>query len=255
MKSLVSIGLIFLAANLFAVRAQDSNAAPAQDTNAAPAPTAVSNSATAVQVDVSKVLNARVVTTLSNGQLVPLQIDIDGAGGVATAGAVTAMGSDNPHSVPDDGKFPANGDHPDIVLNFSNADGTGNQVRRSPKEDEYSFDVPNKNYSRMQLFFTSGAAGPAPLTITLTYQDGTNDVRNVICPDWWTNLDGTQKDCVYVASNLAKWGKSNKTLEKDHHNIFALDVHPDPAKVLTEIKVHKTRPLVCFWGATGVPAN
>jgi len=210
---------------------------------------------TPTQVDVSTILNARVVTTFSGGQVVPLQIDLDGAGGVATAAAVAALGSGNPHSVPDDGKFAANGDHPEVDLHFSNADGTGMQVRRMPREEEFSFDVPAKNYARMQLFFTSGAAGPAPLKVTLTYQDGSTEQRDVVCPDWWTNLDGTNKDCVYIASNLAKWSKNNKTLEKDHHNIFGLDVHPNPAKVLTSIKVHKTRPLVCFWGATGVPVN
>src|SRR5271168_1348538 len=135
-----------------------------------------------VQIDVRTVLNARVVTTFSDGQVVPLKIDIDGAGGVATAAAAAALGSTNPHTVPDDGHFPANADHPDVVLNFSNADGTSDQVRRSPQDDDYSFDVPPKNYARMMLFFTSGAAGPAALRIVLSYQDGTAEERNIVCP-------------------------------------------------------------------------
>ena len=208
-----------------------------------------------VQVDVSQLLNARVVTTFTGGQVVPLAIDIDGAGGVATAAAAAALGSDNTHTVPDDGTFPADADHPKVVLHFSNADGTGNQVRRAGKPDDFSFAVPPKNYAKMFLFFTSGAAGPAKLKITLTYQDGSTEERDVVCPDWWKNLDGTNPDCVYLAANLAKWGKKNKILEQNHHNIFGLDVHPTLGKVLTQIAVHKTHPLVCFWGATGQPAN
>lgn len=243
MKSFAAIAFTSLAINISCLAAGDQLAAA--DTNL-PAP---------VQVDVKSILNARVVATFSDGQVVPLKIDIDGAGGVATTAAASALGSTNPHTVPDDGHFPANADHPDVVLNFTNADGTSDQVRRSAHEDDYFFDVPPKNYSRMMLFFTSGAAGPAALRIVLNYQDGTAEERNIVCPDWWTNLDGTNKDCFYLASNLAKWGKSNKTLEKDHHNIFGLDVHPTPTKVLTRIEVQKTNRIVVFWGATGQPAN
>jgi len=245
MKSPAAIAVAFFAANLLC----------AADTPAASADT---NAPQAVQVDVSKLLNARVVTTLTDGKVVPLQINIDGAGGVATQAAATSLNGKAETAVPDDGTFPANADHPEVVLHFSNADGTGFQVRRLPHEEEFSFDVPPKNYSKMLLCFTSGAAGPAPLKVTLTYQDGTTEERDIVCPDWWSNLDdktNPNKDVVYVAFNLAKWGVKNNVMEKDHHNIFGIDVRPTAGKVLTSIKVHKTRPLVCFWGATGVPAN
>jgi len=245
------VAVAFYTFNIIAIQAQDTNAAPG-------APTAPASNSAAVQVDVSKLLNARVVTTLTGGTVVPLQTSIDGAGGIATQAAATSLNGKAETAVPDDGTFPANADHPEVVLHFSNTDGTGFQVHRMPHEEEFSFDVPPKNYARMQLFFTSGAAGPAPLKVTLTYQDGSTEERDIVCPDWWNNLDektNPNKDVVYVAFNLAKWGTKNKTLEKDHHNIFGIDVHPTPGKVLTSIKVHKTRPLVCFWGATGVATN
>jgi hypothetical protein len=245
MKSVAAIAVVFFAVTL--LRAADTSAAPA-DTNAPQA----------VQVDVSKLLNARVVTTLTGGKVVPLQISIDGVGGVATRAAATFLNGKAETAVPDDGTFPANADHPEVALHFSNADGTGFQVRRLPHEEEFSFDVPPKKYSKMFLFFTSGAVGPASLKVTLTYRDGTTEERDIVCPDWWNNLDdktNPNKDVVYVAFNLAKWGTGNNIMEKDHHNIFGIDVRPAPGKMLTSIKVHKTRPLVCFWGATGVPAN
>jgi hypothetical protein len=207
--------------------------------------------ATVVQVDVSKLLNARVVTTFSDNKVIPLTINLDGAGGVATKAASDALKTNNDHTVPDDGKFAANADHPEIDLHFSNDDGKGFQVRRMPKEEDFSFDVPANKYARMFLIFTSGAAGPAPMQVTLTYQDKSTETRDIICPDWWTNLDDKNKDVVYVASNLAKFGTKNTILEKDHHNIFGIDIHPAKDKVLSSVKVHKTKPLVCFWGATG----
>jgi len=210
--------------------------------------------AAAVQVDVGSILNARVVTTLVDGKVVPLRAGVDAGAGLITKGAAVALGGIPEHTLPDDGRFPATADHPAVVLPYGAA-GSGNQVRRSVEADVYSFAVPARNYAKMFLFFTSAAAGPATLQIVLTYQDGSADNRTLVCPDYWKNLDPNDKNGVYLAANLSKWGPENKRYEKDHHNIFGLDVAPDPAKVLTQIKVEKTRPIVVFWGATGQPAN
>jgi hypothetical protein len=238
MKSPVALAVIFLATN-FLLQGADTPSASA--TNAPPV----------VQVDVSKLLNARVVTTLTDGKVVPMDSNVDGVGGVITQAAATALNNTNPHTMPDDGKFAANADHPEVVLNYSNANGKDNQVRRSQTEDEYSFDVPPGNYAKMFLFFTSGASGPATLQFVLTYQDGSTENRTMVVPDWCPGSRPGSKDCFNLIANLAKWGKNNTVLEKSNHNIFGLDLHPAPGKVLTQIKVHKTRPLVVFWGATG----
>jgi hypothetical protein len=205
----------------------------------------------AVQVDVSKLLNARVVATFSEGKVVPVGINLDGAGGVATKAAATALNGNPDTAVPDDGTFPANTDHPEVVLHFSNADGTGNQVRRMPQPEDFSFEVPAQNYAKMYLFFTSGASGPAPLHLTLTYQDGTTEEKDIVCPDWWPDLKPTDIGVFYLAHNLTKWSTKSTILEKDHHNILGIGIDVTPTKALTSIKVHKTHPLVCFWGATG----
>jgi len=228
------------------------------------------NEPPAVQVDVGSLFNARVVTTFSDGKVVPFGANLDGWGGAITKSAVEALGSKNPFSLPDDGKFPANGDHPDVVLSYAKAGGSDNQVHRSggEKEDEYSFAVPPGKYAKMFLFFNCGNGGRLiPLDVVLTYQDGSTEKRALSLPDWWWNIDEdakakdciywnadpNDKDCVYLASNLAKWGSNNKQMEWNHHNIYGLNVRPARDKVLTKITVHKTKAVVVFWGATGVP--
>ncbi len=108
---------------------------------AADAPT---TSASVVQIDLSKILNSRGVATLVDGKVVPLQIN----GGVITFAAAAALGVPTVHGVPNDGRFPANADHPEVILPYATA-GAGNQVRLSVNEDAYSFAVPPKKYARM----------------------------------------------------------------------------------------------------------
>jgi hypothetical protein len=213
---------------------------------------------TTVQVDVRSILNTRVVTTLSSGKVVPFRDGVDAGSGLMTRAAAKALGLATDHTLPNNGKFPATADRPAVVLNYSDADGEGNQVRRSVGEDVYKFQVPPAKYAKMLLFFTSAAAGPAKLRLVLTYTDGLTEGRDIVCPDYWNNLDAANNpahDIVYVAFDQAKFDPQNKMLEKSHHNIFGIDIHPTPGKVLTAIEVHKTTPIVCFWGATGMKAN
>ena len=209
----------------------------------------------AVQIDVRSILNSRVVTTLSAGKVVPLRDGVGQGAGLMTQSAAGRLGLATKHALPNDGKFPATADRPEVVLNYSDKDGEGDQVRRSVSDDVYSFKVPPAAYAKMFLFLTSAASGPAKLRIVLTYADGLTEERDIVCPDYWNNLDEKNNpahDIVYVAFDLAKFGPDNKMVEQSHHNIFGIDIHPTAGKVLTAIEVHKTKPVVCFWGATGV---
>ena len=208
-----------------------------------------------VQVDVRSILNTRVVTTLSKGKVVPFRDGVDAGSGLMTSTAAKELGLATEHTLPGDGKFPATADRPEVALNYSDADGEGDQVRRSTGDDVYKFQVPTATYAKMFLFFTSAAAGPAKLRVILSYTDGLTEERDIVCPDYWNNLDdknNAAKDIAYVAFDQAKFDQKNKMLEKSHHNIFGIDIHPTAGKVLTAIEVHKSKPIVCFWGATGV---
>jgi hypothetical protein len=207
-----------------------------------------------IQVDVSSILNTRSVTTYSNGKFYTWALGIDGNGGgdgYLTMTASLAKGDVNPKALPDSGKFAATAKLPAVVLNYSNADSTHNQTRYVQGAGEFTFSVPQKNYSRMFLFLTS-SEGSSTLQIALTYSDAT-ETKNFVLPDYWNDIAATDPDFCYLAHDLAKWGKQNNMTEANHHNIDALDVHPNPAKMLTGIKVQKTAPgYMVFWGATGV---
>jgi len=219
---------------------------------------AVDAPASAVQVDISKLLNIRFVTTLVDGKVKPHNVP-DNTGYI-TKSAAAALGVTDPHTLPDDGKFEANADHPEVILNYSTG---GSQIHNSPagKEEEYSFAVPPNHYEKMFLILTSQKGG-APLDFTLTYQDGSTESRTELLsawwsdPVWWVGRVPNDHDLYFIGHELSKFDNRGKLQESGHHFINALDIHPSPAKVLVEVKVHKAAPAQIFlWGVTGQVKN
>jgi len=207
-----------------------------------------------IQIDTSDAFNTRTISTVVGGKLAPMRDNIDGAGGVATASAAATFGTSDPHALPDDGKFPATDKHPDIVMPYARDDGKSNQARRSAGGDAYVLSVPAKHYAKLFLFLSSGQ-GPSNLEIRMRYTDHTVETRTVVVPDWYWDLKPDDKDWCYVATDLSKWGP-DKMLEKSHHSIFGLDIHPDAGKVLEKILVSKSDAgIMVFYGATGQTAE
>lgn len=211
-----------------------------------------------LQVDVSSLLNARPVTTLTNGKLITWNKGIDGGGtadGYLTQAAALFNGDKDPQALPNDPAFAASTSHPEIILHYNNADSVNNQARSVAGAGEFSFKVPEKKYSDMYLALTS-SEGASPLKIQLIYADGLISYRNFLMPDYYQDLPPTDPNICYLAHNLAKWGTKNNMREKDHHNIDLLNLHPDPARVLTGIKIKKGQTgYLVFWAATGVTAE
>src|SRR5689334_21332135 len=77
-----------------------------------------------VQIAVDALLDARAVTTLTDGRLVTWTVGIDGNGnsdGYMTAAASKFHGDPATlKTLPDDGKFQADARHPEVALHFSN---------------------------------------------------------------------------------------------------------------------------------------
>jgi len=212
---------------------------------------------TTVQVNLTGLLDGRSVTTLTNGQLVVWTVPTDG-GGLQNAymTAAGAMFKNQPvaNALPNDGKFLADARHPEVVLNFSNdADAAAPQTHPVLPSGMFSFAVPAATYSKFFLFF-SGAAGGTTVAVTFNYSDASTEVQNATIPDYFN--DPTDPAVFMLASNLAKWDKTSKVTEKDHHNLCGAEFHPAPAKTLTGIKVVRgANGYLLFWGATGIATS
>ena len=209
-----------------------------------------------VQIPVASILNTRCVTTLTDGRLVPWQMGVDGGGkgnGYLTLAAALAVGDTDPHALPDAGRFAADARHPEIVLNYSNAEGVSNQVRYVRGIGEFTMGVPSTNYARLFMCFTS-SEGPSALTFLLTYADASTETVEVRCPDYYAGLRPNDPVVFYVAKDLGKWGRNGKVSEKNHHNIDGIELHPAREKPLVAVKVSKTseKGYLVFWGGTGI---
>jgi hypothetical protein len=224
---------------------------------------------TVVQIPLPGVIDRRSVTTVMGQTLVVFNLATDGGGTMTGDGAqnafatqAVAMSKGQPvaNALPDDGKFPGNTRHPDVVLNFSNAaDPTSPQTRLvtpTGAMSTFSFPVPAATYSKLFLFF-HGAAGGTTVKATFTYSDGTTDVTpNATIPDYFNDPPAGDLVVFVLAPNLAKWSKATTIAEANHHNICGAELHPAAGKTLTMVKVERgTGGYLVFWGATGIATS
>lgn len=213
---------------------------------------------TVVQVPLSGVLDARSVTTLTNGVLVPWTLPTDGGGlqnAYATMAVASKVGAPPANALPDDGKFAANARHPEVVLNYSNAaDAAAPQTHLVKANETVSFAMPAAVYSKVFLFF-NGAAGGSPVTFTLTYADGM-EMQTATVPDYYADVSATDPVIFNLATNLAKYDKTSKVTEANHHNITGVELHPGAGKTLTKLSfVRSAMGNLVFWGATGIATS
>ena len=206
-----------------------------------------------IQIDIQKLLNARPVTTVTDGKLQTWVTGIDGGGkgdGYLTADAAKLNGDHDTYALPDNPLIPANSFHPATLLHYKNGDN-GNQSLNVAGIDSFSFDVPHKKYSGLYLSLTS-SEGPSQLYITLTYSDG-SEFKDFKLPDYYDDIPEGNSNLSYLVHDLAKWGQGNKITENDHHNIDVLNIHPDPGRILKKVTVSKDKAgYLVFWAATGV---
>ncbi|MFI5162321.1 MAG: hypothetical protein ACHQHN_13665 [Sphingobacteriales bacterium] len=210
-----------------------------------------------IQIDISSLLNARPITTLTSNKLISWTKGIDGGGdgdGYLTQSAAEFNGDKDAHALPDNPVFAANAQHPEIVLHYDNADSIHNQARFVSGEGEFTIRVPKGHYSAIYLGLTS-SEGPSALEFDLVYTNKTA-TQNYELPDYYNNASEKYTNLSFIAADLAKWGKKNVMTEKDHHSIHLLKLDVDPGQTLTSIKVKKSKGgYLMFWSATGVLAN
>jgi hypothetical protein len=213
---------------------------------------------TVVQVPLPGLLDARSVTTLTAGKLVTWTLPTDGGGlqnAFATAAVAMAQNAPVANALPDDGHFVADARHPDVVLHFSNdADAASPQTHLVMPSASFNFAMPPATYSKLFLFF-NGAANGTTIKVTFTYTDGM-DTQNATIPDYYADVSPTDPVIFDLATNLAKWDKSTKIAEANHHNITGAELHPTAGKTLTQVQVERgANGYLVFWGATGVATS
>lgn len=210
-----------------------------------------------VQFNISKILNARPISTLKNNHVTKWTTGIDGDGlgdGYLTLSAALFNGDKEPHALPDNPVFVATDKHPEIKLHYSNDDGIHNQTCNLKGADSISFTVPQRGYKAVYLALTS-SEGPSQLHIRLTYNTATI-VKDVTLPDYYDDIKPGNPVLSYLAHDLAKWGNNNNMTEKDHHNIDVLKVETDPTRIIKSISIAKEKAgYLVFWAAAGVAVN
>ena len=209
------------------------------------------------QIDISGLLNARPVTTLTANKLISWTKGIDGGGdgdGYLTQSAAEFNGDKDAHALPDNPVFAANEQHPEIALHYNNADSVHNQARFVSGEGEFTIRIPKGHYTAIYLGLTS-SEGPSSLEFELMYSNKTA-TKNYELPDYYNDASEKYENLSFVATDLAKWGKKNVMTEKNHHNIHLLKLNINSDKTLKAIKVKKSKGgYLMFWSATGVLAN
>lgn len=208
----------------------------------------------AVQIDLGKLLDARVVITQTAGQLQLADYSLDrGDSSVLitqSAAKISQAGQLNP--LPDSGFFAANNQHPDVQLRYGLA-GSGPQVHRSPDRSEtYSFAVPCRHYRQLQLFFIS-AAGPTPISVKLQYAGGSFDQRTTQVPDFYFLPEPAGPDWFVLAADFGKVNRKGLMTESVHHYIHGFNLDPEPTKRLQQIEITKldSKSVLNLFGATG----
>jgi hypothetical protein len=208
-----------------------------------------------VQVPVDALLNARPVSTLTGGVVVPWSVGLDNTDGFITTAANTFLKQPGP-ALPDDGSFPADSGRPEIVLHFSNAaDAKAPQARIVTGTGNFEIAVPHASYSKLYLLVAS-SIGDSPLTLTLSYADATSTPLSFTLPDWGTGKPLPTNPPIFfnLIAGLHKWNQQDMSVDTPSHAITGVELSPDAAKQLSSIRLEKTSApqTLAFWGATGI---
>lgn len=204
-----------------------------------------------IQVDISSLLNVRPVTTLTNGKIVPWTKGVDRENGYLTMSAAKFNGETDPKAIADDPLILATSHHPAILLHYNNSDAAKPQAMLVADTNAFTIKTPKNKYDDFFICLTS-AYGKSKLQYELVYADG-SEAKNITVPDWANDVPDTDPDFSYVVHDLAKWTDKSFRTENDHHNIHALNVHPDSKRVLTAVRVKNlSKTYLLFWAATGV---
>jgi hypothetical protein len=144
--------------------------------------------------------------------------------------------------LPNNGRFTGNGTTlPAVQLSWSNTTNKANcALLQNPAPDaglasSVTFSVPSARYAQLQIYVagTHGLNGVAShLAVTLTYADHSVDTRTVVVPAWDSGNAGGSSEYMLV-SGLSSVNQAANTVATGFKvAIVAIDLNPNPAKLL-----------------------
>jgi hypothetical protein len=220
---------------------------------------------TVVQIPIDSLLDARPVSTVTNGVEVPWTagqgIDGNGGGDGYVTQSVAAKHNYTGPALPNDGIFPAANGLPEFDLHFADADpATSFQAHNAHAgmAATIQFAVPQATYSNLHLVMTDSENADT-LTVTLTYSDATTStVGPFTMPDYDQGLPGNTKDVSYFSIfSGQKWGPTDSPGDNMGHSITGVTLTPSPTKPLTGVTINKPSDghYLVFWGAVGIATS
>jgi hypothetical protein len=219
------------------------------------APGSVFAATTVVQVPIDQLLNGRSVSTLTGGAVVPWTDGVDQTDGLVTNAAEASL-KQTGVALPDDGSFPADTNHPEVVLHFSNDSPVDRkQVLYLHGTGTFHLATPKGTYSKLWVFLLS-SIGASPLTVTYSYDDGGTTQEKFTVPDWGTGAPLPKDPPIFfnLVAGMHKWDQMDRSIDAPVHTITGVLLSPAADRVLKDVQVDKPNAgqYLTFWGATGL---
>jgi hypothetical protein len=190
-----------------------------------------------VQVDISSAFNADVIVNSENGIVDSSQSPSDNASySLATQGGLEDGCGAGYKGLPNDGKFESNADHPDIRLAYRNSN-SGQNARRSEVGDKFSFTVPKDKYKRIHYIAMSGD-GASEVKLTLTYGDGSTDVKEFTVGDWFQPPASNTYELIKKMNRMTPSASECEDFP-DAGRVFGKSLGVDKDKKLKKITIKK----------------
>jgi hypothetical protein len=220
---------------------------------------------TTVQIPIDSLLDARPVSTLTGGVVVPWTagqgIDGNGGGnGFVTEGVAAKLGYNGP-ALPSNGIFPAAKGLPEFDLYFSDSNpATSFQAANVHANvvGAIQFAVPQATYSSIYLVLTDSENADM-LTVTMSYADATTSmVGPFTMPDYDQGLPANTKEVSYFSLfSGQKWSSTDGPNDNMGHSVTGVILTPTPTKPLTGMVINKPSDghYLVFWGAVGTATS
>ncbi len=193
------------------------------------------------QIDLSSLFTVDVIISHANGSYDTSQVPVDASGYVLLTQSAEDTLFDAGHTgLPDNGFFPANADHPDVLLGYRNTDFGNNARRLAPPSDAVTIPLPQRRFNRLQIIGIS-TEGTTTHTATIRYLDGTESAETITYDDWYTTTLGPRSYRLIDGLDRASIGDARAYPYPDLFNrnfaVSGVDLTPNTARAVRDVTI------------------